>query len=122
VLPRLGLRDFHASPTFISSIREAVLYRHLPTSSPAMAPAGDPALVGIATSMNNIASVMHSDLAVRETRYAENKNSTTVRKNYGDRTTDMLLLLTSSEDENDLPEYYLGISAKPKGLSERVIF
>jgi hypothetical protein len=34
----------------------------------------------------------------------------------------MLLLLAHSEDDDDLPEYYLGISAKPDGLSERVIF
>jgi hypothetical protein len=34
----------------------------------------------------------------------------------------MLLLLTRSEDDDDLPEYYMGISSKPKGLSERVIF
>jgi hypothetical protein len=120
VFPRLALREFHASPTVISSRRETVLYRHLPALAPASA--GDPALVGITTSMNNIASAMHSDLSVDETHYAENKKSTTVRGKYGDRTADMLLLLTRSEDEDDLPEYYLGISAKPKGLSERVIF
>jgi hypothetical protein len=56
VLPRLGLRDFHASPTVISSRRETVLYRHLPALASAMASAGDPALVGIAASMHNIAS------------------------------------------------------------------
>jgi hypothetical protein len=122
VLPRLGLRNFHASPTVISSRRETVLYRHLPALAPAMASAGDPALVGITASMNNIASAMHSDLAVSKTCYAENKKSTTVREKCGDHTADMLLLLTHSEDDDDLPEYYLGISAKPKGLSERVIF
>jgi hypothetical protein len=87
-----------------------------------MASAGDPALVGITASINNIASAMHSDLAVRETHYVENKKTTTVREKYGDRTADMLLLLTRSEYDDDLTEYYLGISAKPKGLSERVIF
>jgi hypothetical protein len=59
-------------------------------------------------------------------KYAENKTSTTVHEKYRDRTADMqhdmLLLLTCLEDNDDLPEYYLGISAKPKGLSERVIF
>jgi hypothetical protein len=72
--------------------------------------------------MNNINSAMNSDLAVRESRYAENKKVMTVGGKYGDRTADMLLLLTRSEDDDDLPEYYLGISSKPKGLSERVIF
>jgi hypothetical protein len=101
VLPRMGLRDFRASPTIISSRRETVLYRHLPTLALAMASAGNPALVGIASSMNNISSAMHSDLAVRETHYAENKKSTTVREKYGDRTADMLLLLTRLEDDDE---------------------
>jgi hypothetical protein len=68
VLPMLGLRDFQASPTVINSRRETLLYRHLPSLAPAMASVGDPALVGIATSMNNIASAMHNNLAVRESR------------------------------------------------------
>jgi hypothetical protein len=72
--------------------------------------------------MNNIAIVMHSNLAVRKTRYAENQKSTTVREKCGDRTADMMLLMTRSEDDDDLPYSYLCISAKPKGLSERVIF
>jgi hypothetical protein len=33
----------------------------------------------------------------------------------------MLILLTRSMDDEDLPEYYLNGSGKPKGLSERVI-
>jgi hypothetical protein len=45
----------------------------------------------------------------------------TVRKKYGDRTADMLLLLTRSDDD-DFPDYYQGIAPKPKGISERVIF
>jgi hypothetical protein len=118
VLPRLGLQDFDASPTVISSRRDMVLYQYLPALAPAMAEMGDPALVGIAASMNNIDSVMHIDLAVRETRYAENKKAMTEREKYGDRAADMLLLITRSEDDDDLPEYYLGISSKPKGLSE----
>jgi hypothetical protein len=122
VLPRLGLRDFQASPTVINSRHETVLYRHLPSLAPAMASVGDPALVGISASMNSIASAMHNDLAVRESRYKENKKAVTVRDKYGYRTADMLLLLTRSDDDNDLPDYYQGIASKPKGLSERVIF
>jgi hypothetical protein len=114
VLPRLEVRDFHASPTVISSRRDNVLYQQLPALAPTMAAAGDPALVDIAASMNNIASAMPSDLAVRENRYAENKETLTVREKYGDRTADMLILLTHSEDEEELPEYCLTISAKPK--------
>jgi hypothetical protein len=45
--------------------------------------------------------------------YAENKKTLTVREKYGGRTADMLLLLTRYNE--DLPEYYLMISAKPKG-------
>jgi hypothetical protein len=56
VLSRLGLRDFHASLTVIISRRETVLYRQLPALAPIRAAAGDPDLVGIAASMNNIAS------------------------------------------------------------------
>jgi hypothetical protein len=64
---------------------------------------------------------MHSELTVRESRYAENKKALIVREKYGDRTADMLLILTRSEDD-DLLEYYMGISSKPKGLSEGIIF
>jgi hypothetical protein len=102
---KVGTARFHASPTVISSRRETVLYRHLPALAPTMSSAGDPALVGITTSINNISSAMHSDLAVRETRYAENKKSTMVHEKYGDRTACMLNLLTRSEDDNDLPDY-----------------
>jgi hypothetical protein len=41
-------------------------YQHLQTLAPALAAVGDRALIGIATSMNNIDSAMHSDLTVRE--------------------------------------------------------
>jgi hypothetical protein len=71
--------------------------------------------------MNNIASAMHHDLVVRETRYAEAKKPSTLREKHGDRTADMLLLLTRSTDDEDLPEYYLNVSGNPKGLSERMI-
>jgi hypothetical protein len=122
VLQRLGLRDFYASPTVLNSRRETVLYRYLPTMAPAMAAVGDPDLIWIAASMNNIASAIYSDLAVRESRYAENKKVMTVPEKYGDRTADMLLLLTRSEDDDDFPEYYMGICTKPKGFSERDFF
>jgi hypothetical protein len=122
VIPRLGLRDLYASPTILNSRRETVLYQHLPTLAPAMAAVGDPDLIGIAASMNNIASAMHRDLAVQELRQAENKKALTFREKYGDRNADMLLLLTRSEDDVDLTDYYMSVSSKPKGLSERVIF
>jgi hypothetical protein len=119
--PRVGLRDFHPRPAVISHRREHILYRQLPGLRPTAATAGDPALVGIASSMSNIASAMHHDLVVRETRYAEEKNPSTLWEKHGDRTADMLLLLTRSTDDEDLSEYYLNVSGKPKGLSERVI-
>jgi hypothetical protein len=72
--------------------------------------------------MNNIAIAMHSDLAVRESRLTKTKKAQTVQDKYGDRASDMLLLLTRAEDDDDLPEYHLTITAKTKGLSERVIF
>jgi hypothetical protein len=119
--PHVGRRDFHPSPAVISHRREHVLHRQLPGLRPTAATAGDPALVGIASSMHNIASDMHHDLVVRETRYAEAKKPSTLQEKHGDRTSDMLLLLTRSTDDEDLSEYYLNISGKPKGLSERVI-
>jgi hypothetical protein len=122
VLQRLGLRDFHASPAVINSRRDTVLYQQLTALTPTTTAAGDTAMVGITASMNNIASAMHIDLAVRETYYAENKKALTVREKYGCGTAKMLLLITRSEDEYEPPEYYISISAKPKGLSERVIF
>jgi hypothetical protein len=70
---RVGLRDFHPSPAVISHCREHVLYRQIPGLRPTAATAGDPALVGIASIMDNIASDMHHNLVVRETRYAEAK-------------------------------------------------
>jgi hypothetical protein len=76
---RVGLRDFHPSPSVISHRREHVLYQQLPGLRPNAATAGDPALVGIASSMNNIASAMHHDLVVRETRHAEAKQPSTLR-------------------------------------------
>jgi hypothetical protein len=82
---------------------------------------GDPALVGISAIMNNIASAMHHDLAVRETWYADAKKPSTLREKHGDRTADMILLLTHSADNDDFPDDYLNVSGKPKGLSERVI-
>jgi hypothetical protein len=42
--------------------------------------------------MNNIASDMHHDLVVSETRYAEAKKPSTLRDKHGDRTADMLML------------------------------
>jgi hypothetical protein len=81
ILPRLGLHDCYASPTVLNCRRETVLYRHLPTLAPAMASVGDPALIGIDISINNIASAIHIDLAVRKSRYAENKKVMTVREN-----------------------------------------
>jgi hypothetical protein len=71
--------------------------------------------------MNNIASDMHHDLVVGGTLYAEARKPSTLREKHGDRTVDMRLLLTRSTDDKDLPEYYLNVSGKPKGLSERVI-
>jgi hypothetical protein len=68
--------------------------------------------------MNNIASAMHSNLSVRENGFAETKKVQTIRKKYDDRTANILLLLTRSEDDADLPEYYLTITAKPTCLSE----
>jgi hypothetical protein len=118
---RVGLRDFHPSPSVISHRRENVLYRQLIGLRPTVATAGDPALVGIASSMNNIASAMHHDLVVRETRYAEAKKPSTLWEKHGDRPADMRLLLTWSTDDEDLPEYYLNVSGKHKGLSERMI-
>jgi hypothetical protein len=44
-----------------------------------------------------------------------------VREKFGDRTADMLLLLTRAGDGDDLPEYYLKVAGKPKGLSERMV-
>jgi hypothetical protein len=76
----VGLRDFHPSSSAISHRREHVLYRQLPGLRPTAATAGDPALVGIASSVKNIASAMHHDLVVRETRYAEAKQPSTLRK------------------------------------------
>jgi hypothetical protein len=119
--PHIGLRDFHPIPAVISHRREHVLCRQLPGLRPTPATAGDPALVGIASSMNNIASAMHHYLVVRETRYTEANKPSTLWKKHGDRTADMLLLLTRSTDDEDLPEYYLNISGKSKGLSEHVI-
>jgi hypothetical protein len=110
VQPSAGLRDFHPSPSVISHRREHVMYRQLPGLRPTASTAGDPALVGIASNMNNIASDMHHDLAVRETRYADARKPSTLREKHGDRKTDMLLLLTRSTDNDDLPEYYLNVS------------
>jgi hypothetical protein len=120
--PVLGLRNFDASPTVISSHRETVLYRQLPGVAPTTASVGDPTLMGIAASMNNISSAMHINLAVRESRYAQNKKTQTVRGKYADRITDMLHLLIRLEEDDDLPEDYLTILAKSKSLSERDIF
>jgi hypothetical protein len=121
VQPRTGLRDFHPSPAVISHRREHVLYRQFPGIRPTSTTAGDPALVGIASSMNNIASDMHHDLAARETRYADARKPSTLHEKHGDRTVDMLLLLTRSADDDNMPEYYLNVSGNPKGLYERVI-
>jgi hypothetical protein len=85
--------------------RETLLYRHLPTLAPAMASMGDPALVGISANMNNIASAMHDNLVVCESRYEDNIKAVTVRDKYGDRTADMLLLLTRSDGNEYLPDY-----------------
>jgi hypothetical protein len=110
---RVGLHDLHPSPSVISHRREHVLYRQLTGLRPTTATAGDPALVGIASSMNNIASAMHHYLVVRETRYAEAKQPSNLREKHGNITADMLLLLTRSTDDEDLPEYYLNVSGKP---------
>jgi hypothetical protein len=45
-----------------------MLYQQLPGLAPTTEASGDPDLVCIDASMNNIASAMHSDLAVRENR------------------------------------------------------
>jgi hypothetical protein len=120
VQPRIGIRDFYPSPAMVNHRREYELYHQLPWMCPAATTTGDPALVGISASMNNIASAMHHDLAVRETRYADAKIPSTLRE-HGDRTAGMLLLLTRSADDDDLPDYYVSVSGKPKGLSERII-
>jgi hypothetical protein len=70
VYPRVGVRDFHPSPAVVNHSRDHVLYRQFPGLQPPAATAGDPALVGITSIMNNIASAMHHDMAVRETRYS----------------------------------------------------
>jgi hypothetical protein len=119
--PRTGLHDLHPSPAAISHRREHILSRQLPGLWPTAATAGDPALVGISSSMNNIASAMHHDLVVRETSYANAKKPPTLREKHGDRTDNLLLLLMRSTDIEDLSEYYLNVPGKPKGLSERVI-
>jgi hypothetical protein len=117
VQPRIGIRDFYPIPAVVNHRREHVLYRQLPGLRMTAATTGDPALVGIAASMNNIASAMHHDLDVREKRYAEAKKPPTLREKHGDRAADMLLLLTRSADDDNLPDYYLNVSGKPKGLS-----
>jgi hypothetical protein len=121
VQPRIGIHDFYPSPSVANHRREHVLYRQLPGLHPTASMMGDPALEGIATSMNNIASAMHHNLDVRETRYAEAKKPSILREKLGDRTADMLLLLTRSADDDDLPDYYLNVSGNPKGLSQRII-
>jgi hypothetical protein len=103
--PCAGLRDFHPSPAVISHRREHVLYLQLPGIMPTSAMDGDPALVGISSSMNKITSAMQHDLVVRETRYVEAKNPSNLRQKHGDRTSDMLLLPTHSTDDDNLPEY-----------------
>jgi hypothetical protein len=121
VQPCARLRDFHPIPAVISHRREHVLYLQLPGLMPTAATAGDPALVGISSSMDNISSAMNHYLTVRETRYDEAKKPSNLREKHGDRTADMLLLLTHSTDDDNLSEYYLNVSGNPKGLSERVI-
>jgi hypothetical protein len=117
VQPRIGIRYLYPSPAVVSHRREHILYLKLPGLRPTAAMTGDPALVGIAASTNNIASAMHHDMAVRETRYADAKKPSILGDKHGDRTADMLLLLTRPTDDDDLPDYYLNISGKPKGLS-----
>jgi hypothetical protein len=63
--PCAGMSDFHPSRAVISHLWEHVLNRQFPGLMPTAATAGDPALAGISFSMNNIASDMHHDLAVR---------------------------------------------------------
>jgi hypothetical protein len=43
---------------------------------------GYPALVGIVARMNNIASIMHHDMDVRETRYTESKKPSTLHEKH----------------------------------------
>jgi hypothetical protein len=121
VQTRAGLHDFHPRPSVIHHLREHMLYCQLPGLRPTSATACDPSLVCISSSMNNIASDMHHDLAARETIYADAKKRSTLREKHDDRAANMLLLLTHSTDDDDLPEYFLYVSGKPKGLPERVI-
>jgi hypothetical protein len=121
VQARVGLHDFYPSPAVISHSRDHVLYQQLTGLLPTAAAVGDPEIVEITASMNNIASDMHHDLAVRETRCTEAHKPSTLHKKHGDRTADMLLLLTRSSDDEDLPEYYINVSDKPKGLSNRIV-
>jgi hypothetical protein len=97
------------------------LHHQLPAVAPKTGSAGDSALLGIASSMNNIASAMNHDLEVWETPYEDTRKTATVREKCGDRTVGMLILLTRVGDDDDLNEYYLNVDGKPKGLSERVV-
>jgi hypothetical protein len=121
VQPCIDIRDSYPSPAVVNHLPEHILYWQLPGIRPAAATAGYPTLVGIAASMNNIVSAMHHDLAVRETRYAEAKKPSTLREKHGINTSDMLMLLTRSADDDDLHKYYLNVTGNPKGPSERVI-
>jgi hypothetical protein len=121
IQPRVNLRYLHPSPAVINHRREHVLHRQLSGLQPTGVVVGGPSLVGIVSSMNNIDSAMNHDLVVRETWYSESRKPSTLREKHGDRTADIFMLLAPSTDDDHLSEYYLDVSGKPKGLSERII-
>jgi hypothetical protein len=118
---RVGHSDFYPSPRVTSHLWEHVLYRQLPGLLLTATSTGDPALIEIATSMINIASAINNDLAVQEIRYTEAHNPSTLYEKNANRKADMLLLLTRSSDDDNLTEYYLDVTGRPKGLLEWII-
>ena len=106
VINGLGDPDVVVTPDVTSNRRETVLYKQLPGLRPKATGAGDPQmtqLVGHMATMNENARIDRED---RQLAREESKKPKTVRENFEEYTTDMLLKLSNQTLDEDIPKVY----------------
>jgi len=110
------------APEVLAHRRHQVLCRWLPSLAPqTINQPVDPQLTSIVGHMASLADNQRLEREDRERQRNEAALPKSVRDRYGDYITDMLLKMTGTGDDDDLPELYPSLAASKKGDNKRMV-
>jgi hypothetical protein len=119
---RVGLADRQITPAVANHRRNNVLYKQLPDLVPQMTQrTSDPAVTRVADGLDHLVADMRRDRVDQEQRRTEAAAPKTVRTRYGEEEADLLLRLTHTSDDDDLPRLYHELAGRTKASLERLV-